>query len=124
MIVDASSWQLEPIPWSDQAACRGVPDPDLFFPAKGESTAEAKAVCAGCPVRAECLDYALRWRIDHGIWGGLSTRERQRIERGRPGPKPLPAPHGTTTRYARGCRCEVCREASWAYSLWHDSRAQ
>ena len=44
--------------WQEQANCLGV-DPDLFFPERGASTKEAKAVCRGCEVRAECLEYAL-----------------------------------------------------------------
>lgn len=109
MILDATGWQLEPTPWSALAACRGVPG-DLWFPERGASAADAKAVCVVCPVRTTCLDYALRWDIRHGIWGGMSVRERRRVGR-RGGPRRLAAPHGTTTRYGRGCRCERCTEA-------------
>lgn len=66
--------------WMRQAACRSV-DPELFFPGRGESTREAKAACAGCPVRVECLDYAIANGERHGIWGGLSPRERRRARR-------------------------------------------
>lgn len=68
--------------WTDAAACLGL-DPDLFFPERGEDVAPAKAVCAGCPVREDCLDYALDNGERHGIWGGLSERERRRIRRDR-----------------------------------------
>ena len=62
------------------AACRST-DPDLFFPisSSGRSVAqvaEAKAVCAGCRVRRECLAFALRTHQVHGVWGGLSEQER------------------------------------------------
>ncbi|MEM7323501.1 MAG: WhiB family transcriptional regulator [Actinomycetota bacterium] len=66
--------------WYVDGACRGL-DPDLFFPERGESTADAKAVCAGCVVRAECLEWALATRERFGIWGGTSERERRRLRR-------------------------------------------
>lgn len=70
--------------WMGEAACRGV-SPDLFFPDRGESTAPAKAVCAGCPVSDECLEYAIRGREMFGVFGGLSARERLRLRwRNRP----------------------------------------
>ena len=62
--------------WREQGACRGL-DPALFFPERGDSTAAAKATCASCPVRAQCLDYGLYERF--GIWGGKGERERRRI---------------------------------------------
>jgi WhiB family redox-sensing transcriptional regulator len=43
----------------------------------------ARQICAECPVKAECLEYALENRIDHGVWGGCSERERRRIQRRR-----------------------------------------
>ena len=66
--------------WRRAAACRSA-DPELFFPVpdSGPSltqAAEAKAICAGCPVRRQCLSFALRTRQVHGIWGGLTERER------------------------------------------------
>lgn len=66
--------------WRSLAACRSA-DPDLFFPisSSGRSTAqvaEAKAICAGCQVRYECLAFALRTHQAHGVWGGLSEQER------------------------------------------------
>ena len=68
--------------WQERANCLGV-DPDLFFPERGASTKEAKGVCGGCEVRTECLEYALLNRIEHGVWGGASERERRRILRRR-----------------------------------------
>jgi WhiB family transcriptional regulator, redox-sensing transcriptional regulator len=68
--------------WQDQANCLGV-DPDLFFPERGASTREAKEVCRGCTVRADCLEFALQNGEKFGIWGGLSERERRRIRRQR-----------------------------------------
>jgi WhiB family redox-sensing transcriptional regulator len=68
--------------WQDYANCLGV-DPDLFFPERGASTREAKEVCRGCIVRAQCLEYALVNSEKFGIWGGMSERERRRIRRQR-----------------------------------------
>ena len=68
--------------WQERANCLGV-DPDLFFPERGASTKEAKAVCGGCEVKSECLEYALRHGEKFGIWGGMSERERRRIRRQR-----------------------------------------
>jgi WhiB family redox-sensing transcriptional regulator len=66
--------------WQDRALCAQT-DPEAFFPEKGGSTREAKRVCRGCEVRAECLDYALENDERFGIWGGLSERERRRLKR-------------------------------------------
>ena len=67
---------LIPAPWMVDAACADA-DPSLFFVAHGKPASEAKAICAGCPVREACLDYALQTKERHGIWGGLSERQRQ-----------------------------------------------
>ena len=66
--------------WREQALCAQT-DPESFFPDKGGSTREAKRVCQGCEVRAECLEYALANDERFGIWGGLSERERRRLKR-------------------------------------------
>jgi len=62
--------------WRDRAACADTPK-HLFFPAPGESLKPAKAICATCPVRAECLDYALSQPEMRGVWGGTSERQRR-----------------------------------------------
>lgn len=59
--------------------CTGV-DTDLFFPTPGTSAADAKSVCALCPVRSECLQYALDVP-QYGVWGGTTTSERAEIAR-------------------------------------------
>ena len=68
--------------WQEQANCLWV-DPDLFFPERGASTREAKAVCRSCEVQSDCLEYALAHGEKFGIWGGLSERERRRVRRAR-----------------------------------------
>ena len=72
--------EQEPERWQDRALCAQT-DPEIFFPEKGGSTREAKKICARCPVRAECLEYALKNDERFGIWGGLSERERRRLRR-------------------------------------------
>ena len=61
--------------WFALAACRGMAT-ELFFPTSGESNLLAKAVCAGCPVRETCAEYAMTHGERFGIWGGLSERGR------------------------------------------------
>jgi WhiB family redox-sensing transcriptional regulator len=68
--------------WMMHARCRGV-RPTQFFPSDGLGVEAAQRVCAECEVRAECLEYALEHRIEHGVWGGASERERRRILRRR-----------------------------------------
>jgi WhiB family redox-sensing transcriptional regulator len=64
--------------WRDQALCAET-DPEAFFPEKGGSTRDAKAMCHTCDVRLDCLGYALSHDERFGIWGGLSERERRRL---------------------------------------------
>jgi len=72
--------------WHLKAQCRG-PESVLFFPPntaerreeRDEREARAKLICAQCGVRQECLDFALRVREPHGIWGGLNETERRRL---------------------------------------------
>ncbi len=68
--------------WMRRGACRNHP-PDRFFPSDGVGVERAKEICATCPVASQCLEYALEQRIDHGVWGGASERQRQRILRDR-----------------------------------------
>lgn len=67
--------------WGQLAACRHA-DPELFFPVSesGPSLHQvtmAKAICTGCPVRAQCLAFALGTRQEYGVWGGMSEQERR-----------------------------------------------
>ena len=68
--------------WMSQGRCRDVP-PALFVPSDGLGVQQAQRICADCPVAEACLEYALVNRIDHGVWGGRSERERRRILRRR-----------------------------------------
>jgi WhiB family redox-sensing transcriptional regulator len=68
--------------WMAAGNCRDEP-PAVFFPSDGIGVEAARRICASCPVREPCLEYALRNHIDHGVWGGASERERRRIARQR-----------------------------------------
>ncbi|WP_456570482.1 WhiB family transcriptional regulator [Blastococcus sp. SYSU DS0539] len=80
--VGFSGFGLEPDTqsWQERALCAET-DPEAFFPEKGGSTREAKKICTGCEVKADCLEYALANDERFGIWGGLSERERRRLRR-------------------------------------------
>ena len=66
--------------WRAGALCSRT-NPDLFFAVGAREHREAKQICKQCPVRMECLVYALEGPIDHGIWGGMTERERRRFRR-------------------------------------------
>lgn len=69
-----------PAAWTTHAACRDA-DPAWFFPDRGGRVTRAKRICAGCEVRAECLELALAGNERHGIWGGLGEEDRRRLRR-------------------------------------------
>jgi WhiB family redox-sensing transcriptional regulator len=85
--VSVAEWSFG---WQFKAACRGD-DTALFFAPnyferkeqKDQREAKAKAICAGCPVRQDCLEYALRIREPHGVWGGMNELERRTLLRER-----------------------------------------
>ncbi|HUF84222.1 MAG TPA: WhiB family transcriptional regulator [Acidimicrobiia bacterium] len=70
--------------WREFARCRGV-DPEVFYPVSDDDddAEEAKSICADCPVREPCLEFALSTREKNGVWGGLTERERRRVLRRR-----------------------------------------
>lgn len=68
--------------WTTRAACRNE-DPDALF-VQGAEQNRAKVICRGCPVRTECLADALDNRIEFGVWGGMTERERRALLRRRP----------------------------------------
>jgi WhiB family redox-sensing transcriptional regulator len=68
--------------WMAAGNCRNYP-PAVFFPSDGVGVDRARRICATCPVSATCLEYALENRIDHGVWGGTSERQRRRILKAR-----------------------------------------
>lgn len=62
--------------------CKDMP-PDIFFPSDGVGVEVARRICADCPAKEPCLEYAMTNHIDHGVWGGTSERERRRLARRR-----------------------------------------
>jgi len=79
------SGALAPPPWTEEAACQYV-DPDLWFAGREnwQRTRQAKKICATCPVRPECLEYALSiGEVRKGVWGGMAPKERQAEHRRR-----------------------------------------
>jgi WhiB family redox-sensing transcriptional regulator len=111
--------------WAEAAACRGS-DLNLFFSDAEAKVQQAKRICAGCPVRAECLDEGLRAEDSsrYGIYGGLTPDERtelvdgpQQTRRKRTGGKPL-ALCGTRGAYDRHVRKGEPIDA--ACQRWHE----
>lgn len=66
--------------WMDAANC-ATTDPELFIIDKGGSTLQAKRICAACPVRTACLQYALDEDIRTGIYGGQTVTQRRALRR-------------------------------------------
>lgn len=106
---------LRPAPWTERAACKGKTE--VFYPERGDhlTTERALEICAGCPVRAECREYALTECETFGIWGGMSQRtakaERRKVDR-----QPRPFRHGVPSGYAAHVAedtepCHWCRQA-------------
>ncbi len=62
--------------------CNNHP-PEVFFPSDGVGVEVAKEICSTCPVIEPCLEYALENRVDHGVWGATSERQRRRILKAR-----------------------------------------
>jgi WhiB family redox-sensing transcriptional regulator len=81
-----SLWELlglgspEDTEWMRDGLCAQT-DPEAFFPERGGSTRDAKAVCASCPVLVECRTYGMEHNERFGVWGGLSERERRVLRR-------------------------------------------
>jgi WhiB family redox-sensing transcriptional regulator len=73
------TWKAD---WTHMAACRRTCPDELFV--QGAAQNRAKAVCFGCPVRTECLADALDNRVEFGVWGGMTERERRALLRRRP----------------------------------------
>ena len=103
--------------WRDGALCAEI-GPAIFFPGKGGSDKQAKAVCAACPSKGPCLEFALDHDEEFGIFGGLTRAERERL--GRPPRFPRTCqndlhemtPQNTYT-FPNGVKaCRACKRAS------------
>jgi len=93
--------------WMDKSLCRNE-DPEIFFPSaagpKGQLQAEQAArICARCPVQRECGEHRAHTGASTGVWGGMYRNLKD------PAATRTQSPHGTTTRYRNGCRCDRCR---------------
>lgn len=87
--------------WRTHAACFES-DPDLWFPESGTAR-EARAICSSCPVRVDCLEWALSNGEGHGVWGGASERVRRHLRR-----HLNLSPHPLDPRRRRDCSCSYC----------------
>ncbi len=77
--------------WRQRANCKEIPDPDVFFPIGTTGPAldqieQAKAICRPCPVKRDCLEWAIETHQESGVWGGLSEDERKGVVTGRQHP--------------------------------------
>lgn len=68
--------EVERNDWFTKAVCRGV-NPEIFFPVEVNEARDAKIICGECPVKTECLEYALTNKEEYGVWGGATFRERK-----------------------------------------------
>lgn len=114
--------------WQDHGNCKGVTD-GRMYPARGESAQPAKALCADCPVKTECLTHALDNGETFGIWGGTSARERRLILTRRAGRPLPPINHGTSGGYQAHQRrrepaCQPCKDAYAAQCRARTARAK
>lgn len=101
--------------WQEEALCRQIDVGDVFFPEVGGSPRLAQMICRDCPVKAQCLNYALERNEPFGIWGGLTQRERRKVKRGEK-VAPTLRPCGTVAAFQRHVRdgetpCGPCRAA-------------
>lgn len=78
------------INWMEEAACRGLREPDFFTENNLPEERRATAICKTCHVTAECLQMALEENIWHGIWGGLTAEQRSSVKAKKPLPKVQP----------------------------------
>lgn len=88
--------------WKAHAACLNA-DPALWYPDSG-TAAEARAICASCPVRQDCLQHALSEVETFGVWGGASERVRRRLRSLR-----AASPYPELVLHPSDCRCDYCR---------------
>ena len=101
------------IAWKQHGACVNL-SLAMFFPTRGESAQPAKDACAGCQVRDRCHAFALEHGEQHGVWGGLSEKQRKQLRN--PPPRAEVAQCGTISGHSRHKRlheaiCADCRVA-------------
>jgi WhiB family redox-sensing transcriptional regulator len=69
--------------WEEQARCRQY-DPEIFFAPRARAERKAKTICGKCPVKVDCLVFALQAKVEFGIWGGTNGKERRAMIRRSP----------------------------------------
>lgn len=79
-MISENDVRLKDQDWRALGSCSSA-DPDLWFSVGAVEHKQAKIICRQCPVRMSCLEYAMDAPVDHGIWGGLTERERRRHRR-------------------------------------------
>lgn len=105
--------------WHAEGACDGRTDLDWYGETRREIKA-VKAVCADCPIKATCLQDAIKRREPWGVWGGLDPDERAEYAKQQGAAQPTISRHGERVRYvgsktAPGCRCALCTRAHSDY---------
>lgn len=80
-MTDTAAVTAEKEHWRKRALCAGHPERACWFPEDEEATARAIAICRVCPVRAECLTFAIDTRQSEGVWGGMTPYQRRRARR-------------------------------------------
>ena len=94
---------LQDAHWAGRAACGfGKLAPDALF-VEGAAQRDARVVCTGCPVRLDCLADALDNRMDFGVWGGMTERERRALLRRRPDVQSWLPELGLESELSAGC---------------------
>ena len=70
--------------WVQDAVCRGTPHSnEMMFSFSRQGIELAQMLCSTCPVRVQCLRYAIRQGEDHGVWGGVEAKDRYQLRRGK-----------------------------------------
>ena len=112
---------ITPAPWAKRGKCAGN-NTNLWYPpspSHRDQINTAKAICADCPVKLQCRQWALDNNEREGIWGGLTTEERDNY--GMAGTPYAPPKtdgrrlHGHRAKYQQGCKCAPCKSANAAY---------
>ena len=94
--------------WVRAAVCSQT-DPESFYPEQGNTARDARRTCGRCPVRGECLSYAMDNEPRWGIFGGFNALERELLRRGRNPFRQPGRPKGGQRGHSWGCKCVVCR---------------
>jgi hypothetical protein len=122
------------VPKFEQPGLCSKVDPDTFFPEVGRNVREAKRICQDCPVRIDCLTWALDHSERYGVWGGKTYEERKHIKMGRVELVEVEVPPLDMSKYTcadghgyrgykRGCKCHTCKSGYAMYQREYQLRA-